>query len=486
MDYDTRFFTSVFWRLRKHAGVEYLDGGEMHPADPAAFRRLVINYGSAASSKSFSWMQHEVLMNLLMPKGITLILRKVAATLIDSVIPLCIEEVLPTLRLDRFYTWNKSERILTHRRTRSKIIFRGLDNPEKIKSIYGIHRIGIEEATELDREDLRQLNIRIRGVPNLQITANLNPIDALHWIMEDYVNPFLETGAAPPGSAVIHSTFRDNPWIVGPWYTDWPFLRELVRYKHTDPEFFAVYGEGLPGRLTRGGEFYKGFSSACIVPDRERMTDEPLHLTFDENLHPYLTCNVWQARELRAWQIGEVHGADPDNYLEAVIRRFVERYPPGPNPLLYVYGDPSSRKQDTKLAPGATFYSLAEKMLRDAGYEVRDRVQLAPPSVSLRGGFINELLRDGWGDRARVHVCKSCRNTISDYRYVKEAQDGGKFKQRKRHPVTKVTFEEWGHATDANDYFLTTYFDSLFQEWQSGRLKPTDRVIASRPVDRAY
>jgi phage terminase large subunit len=46
--------------------------------------------------------------------------------------------------------------------TGSDIIFRGLDDVEKIKSVSGVTRIWLEEATEADKKDFDQLDIRLR------------------------------------------------------------------------------------------------------------------------------------------------------------------------------------------------------------------------------------------------------------------------------------------------------------------------------------
>jgi phage terminase large subunit len=37
-----------------------------------------------------------------------------------------------------------------------------MDDPEKIKSVQGVNRIWIEEATELKKEDFNQLDLRLR------------------------------------------------------------------------------------------------------------------------------------------------------------------------------------------------------------------------------------------------------------------------------------------------------------------------------------
>ena len=59
----------------------------------------------------------------------------------------------------------------------STFLLKGLDDPEKIKSIVGITDCWCEETTELEAEDFDQLTLRVRDkVPNLQFFCSFNPI----------------------------------------------------------------------------------------------------------------------------------------------------------------------------------------------------------------------------------------------------------------------------------------------------------------------
>jgi hypothetical protein len=54
--------------------------------------------------------------------------------------------------------------------------------------------------------------------------------------------------------------------------------------------------------------------------------------------------------------------------------------------------------------------------------------------------------------------------TIDEYMNVKEASDGGKHKEKVRDKVTGISYEPYGHISDANDYFLCEFF---WEEYQS-------------------
>ena len=65
--------------------------------------------------------------------------------------------------LDSIFKINKSKMTMTCFNG-SVLLFKGIDDPEKIKSIDGITSIWIEEASELTLEDFTQLDLRLRGV----------------------------------------------------------------------------------------------------------------------------------------------------------------------------------------------------------------------------------------------------------------------------------------------------------------------------------
>ena len=146
--------------------------------------RFIINYGGTGSSKSFSAAQNEVLKACKYPGIKTLIIRKVANTLPDSVIP-SIRSRITEYELDPYFKYHKTDNTLTCNNG-SQLIFRGLDNPDKLKSFEGLQRILVEEAAELEFEDFLELNRRARGRDNIQLTLCFNPIHEEHWLKTLY------------------------------------------------------------------------------------------------------------------------------------------------------------------------------------------------------------------------------------------------------------------------------------------------------------
>lgn len=204
--------------------------------------RFVINYGGAGSGKSFSQTQHEII-KCLQKKEKLLVIRKVSTTLKDSVISLFIS-ILNSWGLSDFYTENKTTQFIRFSNG-SEILFKGMDDPEKIKSIAGITRIWIEEASELKQEDFQQLNLRLRGREGLQITLTFNPIDEEHWIKKY----FFDSPEISDRTTIIKTTYKDNKFI------DEDYKHELESYQFIDKNYYKIYCLGDWGGITEGRIF---------------------------------------------------------------------------------------------------------------------------------------------------------------------------------------------------------------------------------------
>lgn len=165
-----------------------------------------------------------------------LVCRKVGRTLRNS----CFEQLIGQLNKyypDVKYTKNESNMMICFPETGSEILFSGLDDVEKLKSIYNITGIWIEEASEIFESDLNQLNIRLRGETRYykQIIITFNPISMLHWLKRRFFDN-------TPEDATIHeSTYKDNRFL------DEDSKKVLEDYKDTDEYYYMVYCLGQWG-----------------------------------------------------------------------------------------------------------------------------------------------------------------------------------------------------------------------------------------------
>ena len=94
------------------------------------------------------------------------------------------------------------------------------------------------------------------------------------------------------------------------------------------------------------------------------------------------------------------------------------------------------------------------------------RLQSVNPSVKQSGDFINSI----YAGRTEIEILidERCKKSVYDYQYALEDSDGTIKKTKKTNPVTKVTYEEFGHASDALRYIITMAFANEYQIYLSG------------------
>jgi phage terminase large subunit len=215
--------------------------------------RFLVLYGGGGSGKSYFAAQ-KVVYEAFTKKVNILVIRKVGTTLRESVWNQ-IHEVIDDFGLSSFFKPNKTERTLTCTLTKSRIVLFGLDNAEKIKSITNITYIWIEEATEIEKKDFLQLNIRLRGKLRMdayqQMILSFNPIDPSHWLRNHFfLKPTEETLSQ---TTISHSTFRENPKLDN---LD-EQIKNMENLKEIDEEMYEIYAGGNWTEIT--GLIFKNF-----------------------------------------------------------------------------------------------------------------------------------------------------------------------------------------------------------------------------------
>lgn len=168
-----------------------------------------VHYGGASSGKSHGVFQKIVikaLKNWKKPRKI-LVLRKVGATVRDSVFA----DVQSTLSY--FGILNMCKINMSAFRIElpngAEFIFKGMDNPEKIKSIKGISDVVMEEASEFTLDDYTQLTLRLRDKAHKQkqIYLMFNPVSKANWVYNAF---FVKK---PKNTVVYQTTYKDNRFL---------------------------------------------------------------------------------------------------------------------------------------------------------------------------------------------------------------------------------------------------------------------------------
>lgn len=218
--------------------------------------KYLVFYGGGSSGKSFFIVQRYI-YKLLKQKMNLLVVRQTGNTNRDSTFAL-FKQVIKQWGVEELFD-------VTDLRIRCKngneVIFRGLDDPEKIKSTTfengELTDIWIEEATETQEAAVNQLKVRLRGgTSKKQMILSFNPVNINHWIKKHFIDSKL--------AVCCHSTYKDNKFL-----TD-DDRETLESFKYTDFYYYQVYCLGEWGVLG------KTFFNAKLISERLRKLTEPL------------------------------------------------------------------------------------------------------------------------------------------------------------------------------------------------------------------
>jgi hypothetical protein len=138
--------------------------------------------------------------------------------------------------------------------------------------------------------------------------------------------------------------------------------------------------------------------------------------------------------------------------------------------IVYVYGDPSASAKSTVDVNSASFFDKYIEVLKQSGYKVISRVKKSMPEIAMSANFINEIYESellGFS----INIDPSCVISIEDYYSVKHDQEGKMQKTKAKDPTTGVTFEPYGHFSDAKRYFIMTLLASEFEQYKSKQSK---------------
>lgn len=248
------------------------------------------------------------------------------------------------------------------------------------------------------------------------------------------------------------------------------FIERQKRNLSSHLQDMLIYGSPFS---KSGGEMYKGFDRNKHVKSVKYNPDLPIHLAYDFNINPYITQLAFQIEEYEGFTnvhlIKEYCLPDPKNRTIHACRAFKRDFQ-GHTAGLFYTGDATGKKQDTSTEKGFNNYTIIHQELK--AFHPKSRVENKNPNVVPRVNFINLCLEQEY-ENIRVFIDPSCKNTIADFSYLKEGSDGTKHKEKDR--KNGVSYEKYGHCSDAFDAFMTATFKKIFQKYLNGgreRRKP--------------
>lgn len=333
--------------------------------------RVNLIYGGAGAGKSFTVAQHIILNLFLKEKDkYILITRKTNPSLRLTAYRLVLS-LLEQYHIP--YEHHKADQILVFRPHGNFIFFRGLDDPEKIKSAE-FNYIWMEEATEFSLEEYQQLKLRLRRhtarIRN-QMFLTFNPIPC--WIKEYFFDSHREEDV---GSLKL--TYKDNPFLAQ------EYIHSLESLKEQDKTYYTIYALGefaIPENL-----IYTNWDIVNTVPK----VDEIMYgVDFGYN-NPTVVLKIG-IKDKEVYILDEIYQTHMTNAdLIEMLKKFVHV------PNAYIFCDSSEPQRIEELR--------------------RARFNAFGGTKDVKQGI--DLLK-----RTKIHIFHACVNTIKEIKLYRWKQD---------------------------------------------------------------
>lgn len=230
---------------------------------------LVGGYGS---SKSYH-IALKIILKCLEEKRKVLVVREVYETIRESCFDLFIEILEDMNLLDPNSNRRKSNKVRYKTSPMqlifpngSKVIFKGMDKPGKLKSINGVSIVWLEEASEIKYDGYKELKGRLRHPTlSLHFLLSTNPVGTENWVYQHFFKRTNEDGTetvilddqrlykkhtiVKKGVYYHHSVVDDNLFVPKSYVNT---LDEMQEY---DPDLY---------RVARLGQF--GINGIRVLP----------------------------------------------------------------------------------------------------------------------------------------------------------------------------------------------------------------------------
>lgn len=246
--------------------------------------RTQIFYGGSSSGKSV-FLAQRAINDILKGGRNYLVCRAVGRTVRKSVFNE-IKKVITDFGLSSKFRINKTDGVITCTNG-YQILFTGLDDAEKLKSITpekgAITDVWVEEATECKRDSVKQLMKRQRGGEDStakRLVLSFNPILQSHWIYEDYFKTIGwkndQREYKGDGLSILKTTYKDNQFLTP------DDIRDLEN--ETDTYYREVYTLGNWGVL--GNVIFTNWRVEDLSEMRSQFTEHRVGLDFGFSSDP--------------------------------------------------------------------------------------------------------------------------------------------------------------------------------------------------------
>lgn len=444
--------------------------------------RYAVLIGGSGSGKSYEIADKHIDRIVNEDKHRILCCRAEQKQISESQVPLIVSRI--KARYEESYIkgeWkinlSKGHESITYLPNGNTFIFWGLDDPDKLKSIFDITSVWVEEADQIEPKSLRELERRLRGYQGenkngtnkyMQISFSFNPVHETCYMKPLFFdrkedNQLMLCGKQPfedctyyknavmpdfnekimiwdeklkkdierykVNTLVMHTTYLDNKFI------DDTYSQTLLKQQQDNPEEFNVYALGQWGMY--GNNFFKEFRKDIHIIEPfpipghwNRYTSKDYGLD--------MLANLWIAIDTQgnAFVYKELY--EPELIISEAAKRIKEVN--GDDKIVCKYAPPDFEKREQKT--GKTWFSLfgtegehliASSNRREAGWlAVKEWLK------------VYEAKNEATGEKyktAKLKIFSNCKNGIRTLPQLKQCEDNPNDVDTEPHEIT-----HWGDA----------------------------------------
>jgi PBSX family phage terminase large subunit len=426
-------------------------------------KKYLVLKGGAGSGKTTFAIQKVFLRLMSEEKHRFLVIKKIKDSIRTGIFRE-FTDIITQYELDEYFKINQTDFTITYLPNKNEIIFKGLDSESKIRGIKGISSILVDEASDLEEEDMLQLIARLRE-PNdnyKQFIICLNPTDEEHFLKKMFFD--IEDD---PDVLTLSTTFHDNLALPE------DFKIDIEKRYRGNERMYRIYILGEWGSTSTKGQMFNQFEYTKHVKPTAYNPDKTLHISIDFNTLPYCSLSVWQINKAVKDEVttNELHCIDEitgDGTKETCIN-FLSKYSNHQSPVYY-YGDPSGKKEDTRSERGYNDFKILQLVLDE--FSLTSKLLSKQPPVHKRAEWINLIFESEY-ENFRIIIDPSCKKVIYDLLYAKVDESGDKFVQKKKDKETGRSYETTHHWVDGMAYFICSAFQTDFNNYLHGRKSST-------------
>jgi len=336
-------------------------------------------------------------------------------------------EILASNRIP--YEHSKAENTLEMRETRSKILFRPVDDYERLRGT-NLAWFGLDELTYAPEEAWLRLEGRLRDPKAHQLCGfGVWTPKGYDWVYRRFITTQM------PGYGVVRAQPFENRYILSKTANFYEQLKSSYDAKFYEQEALGEY-------LSQDGRrVYHPFDGQAHVKELTLDPLQPLLWSLDFNVDPMssVVAQITAGKTIHVLDEIVLRGAQTQD----ACAEFLKRYP-NHRGGLWIYGDSSGNNEHTT---GPSDFAVVKEYLHaQSNYAPKYKVLSKNPVVEGRINLMNGKLRT-FNGAITLFVDPKCREVIKDFEEVC-------YKTGEKGVIDKERDRERTHTSDALGYLV--------------------------------